>query len=150
MFLYPRFLRSAPPPTLERERERERERESSGPKTSGHTVSRQYLLIKKLNEKRKTKLAKISFSARGFARSLPDNTTSVLRTQRSLTCGFASFSPGKSIFATAFSRLLPSVSVTLRRAKKEKRIALFTLELLKFCPREIISQLLMTCASLIG
>lgn len=38
----------------------------------------------------------------------------------------------------AFSRLLPSVSVTVRRAKTEKGIALFTLERLIFCPREII------------
>lgn len=106
-------------------------RESSGPKTNGHTVSRQYLLIRKLNKKRK-KLAKISFSARGFARSLPDNTTGVLRTQRSLMRGFASFSPA------AFSRLLPSVSIKVRKAKTEKRRALFTSERLICCPREII------------
>jgi hypothetical protein len=82
--------------------------------------------------KKEKKLAKISFSARGFARSLPVKTTGVLRTQRSLMRGFASFSPA------AFSRLLPSVSFTVRKAKTEKRKPLFTLERLIYCPREII------------
>jgi len=51
--------------------------------------------------KEKKKLAKISFSARGFARSLPDSATCVLRKQRSLMCGFASFFASSFLTATA-------------------------------------------------
>jgi len=89
---YPRFLRSTPPPTLERAVGQKR--------TATQSVVSTYL-IKKLNEKRKKKLAKISFSAGGFARSLPDSATCVLRTQRSLMCGFASFFASSFLTATA-------------------------------------------------
>jgi len=91
--------------------------------------------------KKRKKLAKISFSARGFARSLPDNTTGVLRTQRSLMCGFA------SSFLTATAECLCySPKGQNREAKSPFHIR--TADMLSTWDK--FPQLRMTCAFLIG
>lgn len=120
---YPWFLRSTPPPTLERAVGQKR--------TATQSVVITYL-IKKLNEKRKKTRQNIVLSTWFCQMTARQRYLRTPHAAISYVWFRQFFSPA------AFSRLLPSVSVTVRRAKTEKGRALFTLERVICFPRQII------------
>ncbi len=120
---YPWFLRSTPPPTLERAVRQKR--------TATQSVVSTYL-IKKLNEKRKKTRQNIVLSTWFCQMTARQRYLRTPHAAISYVWFRQFFSPA------AFSRLLPSVSVTVRRAKTEKGRALFTLERVICFPRQII------------
>jgi len=107
-------------------------RESSGPKTNGHTVSRHYLLNKKLNEKRK----KNSPKYRSQHVVLPDDCQTALPAYSARSDLLCVVSP--VFLASSFLTATAECLCYSPKGQNKKGRALFTLERLICCPRQII------------